>query len=263
MMIQLGASRAKKPVRDSELPGIRVIARAADILRTLGQHPEGLTIREIGALIGVPRSTVQRIVDALDRENLVISASAASGVRLGPALIALAALVKKFDIVKMAGPVLRQLAKDFGETVDLAVLDRDKTVVVDQVAGTQPLQAVSFIGSTLPLYCSATGKAVLGALADDQLAKIRKSLKLEQRTKNTIVTWEKLEHEIERVRNRGIAVDREECFDGVCAVGAALLGRTGEVAAISIVVPRERFIPTEETLATTLADRCRSLQRRI
>ena len=150
-----------------------------------------------------------------------------------------------------------------GETVDLAVLDRDKTVVVDQVAGIHPLRAVSFIGSTLPLYCSATGKAVLGVLTDDQLGKLRKSIKLEPRTRHTIVSWEKLEREIERIRSKGIAYDHEECFEGICAVGAALLGPTGEIAAVSIPVPRERFVTMEETLAATLIERCRNLQRRI
>lgn len=261
--MRLGVSRLARSSTSPEQSGVRVIARAAEILRALGQHPEGLSIREIAGLIGVPRSTVQRIVDALDRENFVISASATSGVRLGPAFIGLAALVKKFDIVEMAGPIIRQLAKDVGETVDLAIMDRDKSVVVDQVAGIHPLRAVSYIGSTLPLHCSATGKAILGALSDEQLARVRRSLRLEKRTKNTILSWERLEREIDRVRKTGVAVDHEECFEGVCAVACALLGPTGEVAAISIVVPRERFLTAEVSFASTLVDHCRSLQRRI
>ena len=119
----------------AEPSGVQVIARAAAILRVLGQHSDGLTIRQISQLIGVPRSTVQRIVQALDNENLVISASATSGVRLGPALIGLAAVTTQFDLTKIAHPIMTQLTRDLGETISLAVLDNRKAVVVDQVPG--------------------------------------------------------------------------------------------------------------------------------
>ena len=247
---------------ESSSSGIRVIARAAEILRVLGQNPDGLSIREIGKSIGVPRSTVQRMVEALDKESLVISASINGGVRLGPGLIALAALAKPFNVVEIAYPVIRQLAKDLGETVDLTVLDRDQMVVVDQAPGIHPLRAVSYVGGTLPLHCTATGKAVLAVLSDEQLAKLRKTLKLEPRTKNTILQWEKLDRELQWIRKHGFAYDREESFEGICAVGVALVGRSGEFAALSVPVPSKRFADIEKVLISEVMDRCKQLQRR-
>jgi IclR family acetate operon transcriptional repressor len=249
--------------RESEYSGVRVIAKAAAVLRALGKHPEGLSIREIGKLIDVPRSTVQRIVDALDQENLVISASPTSGVKLGPALIALAALTQKFDILEIARPVMMQLVKDLGETVDLAVLDRDKAVVVEQVSGIHPLRAVSAVGDTLPLYCTASGKAILALLSDTELVKLRSRLELLPRTRNTLTSWDKLDEQIRSIRRHGFSVDREECFAGISAVGAAFRGPGEEIAVFSVPTPTDRFIASEKTMAKILLERCRMLQRRL
>ena len=243
--------------------GIRVIARAADILRALSKHPDGLTLGEIGQLVGLPHSTVQRIVKALDDVNLVIAASPAGGVRLGPALLALASSAKQFSIVKFVRPLIVQLSKDTGETVDLAVLGTDKAVVVDQIAGTHPLLAVSATGSSLLLHCSASGKALLASLPDKRLTRLKSRLPLPAVTRNTITTWARLELELESVRRTGIAIDREESFDGICAVATGVRGPGNEIAAISLPVPADRFRITEKSLIETLLGRSQALQRRI
>jgi IclR family transcriptional regulator, acetate operon repressor len=242
--------------------GIRVIARAADILKTLGQHPEGLTLREIANQVNLPRSTVQRIVKALDDANFVIAASPTSGVRLGPALTLLAGSAKQIDIVQICRPLLIKLNKDCGETVDFAVLGNDKAVVVDQIPGIHRLVAVTAIGSSLPLHASASGKALLAQLPAHELASLRKRYRLVQFTKNTLRDWAALEAELAQIRRDGIAYDQEECFAGIRCVAEAICGPNGEVGAVSIPVPGERFETTKDNLVQILRRRCGTMQRR-
>src|SRR3546814_8964560 len=71
---------------DRQHGGIQVIARTSRIMRALSAHPQGLSLGGIAAEVGLPRSTVQRIVTALVAENLLEPAGAAGGFRLGPAL---------------------------------------------------------------------------------------------------------------------------------------------------------------------------------
>ncbi len=248
---------------DQGSAGIRVIARAADILRALGKHQDGLTLGEIAQIVGLPRSTVQRIVKALEDVNLVIAASAAGGVRLGPALIALAASAKEFSIEEFARPIIQQLSRDTGETIDLAILGTDKAVVVDQIAGTHPLVAVSEKGSSLPLHCSASGKVLLAMMPQERLAKILSRLAFTPLTPNSAASRQQLEHEIEVVRRDGFAYDHEEFRLGICAVAAGIRGPGDEIAAISIPVPTDRFRATKDALARAILDRTQALQRRI
>lgn len=246
----------------SERSGIQVIARAAGVLRALERRPEGMSLGELAKAVSLPRSTVQRIVDALDSEGLVLAASSASGVRLGPALLALAAATR-FHIAEAARETLEALAKECGETVDLSLVDQDKVVFIDQVAGTHRLTAVSAIGVSFPLHSSANGKAVLAALPAPALAKLRRRLRLKPVTANTITAWARLDEEIDAVRKRGCAYDREENSYGISAVAVAIRSPSGEIAAISIPAPTQRFVETEERLAKTLLKHAGRLQQRL
>jgi len=259
MPINTHSTRKTRRSEDSRRLGIQVIARAASILRTLEHHPDGLTLGQIAGLVDLPRSTVQRIVDALDEENLVIAGATANGVRLGPALIALASAAK-LDFLELARPVLALISRDTGETVDLSVFDHDKVVFVDQIPGTHRLRAVSAVGISFPLHACAPGKAILAALPNHQIEKLRKRLKLARLTENTLHTWEQIDREIDWVRKHGMAFDREELSIGISAVGIAFRCPRGELAAISIPVPTQRFAAIETDLVKTLVERCQVLR---
>lgn len=245
---------------NQERQGIQVIARMASLLRALEHHPSGLSLGELAKAVGLPRSTVQRIVDALDNEGFVLAATSYSGVRLGPALLSLAASTR-FHIAEVARQTLGELAKECGETVDLSLIDQDKVVFIDQVAGTHRLAAVSAVGLSFSLHSSANGKAVLAAMADSDIEKLRRRVKLLPMTPHTITTWDGLLTEIAAVRKTGLAYDREENSLGISAVSAAIRSPSGELAAISIPVPTQRFVENETTLAQSLLKHVRKLQQ--
>src|SRR5271154_4648326 len=79
--------------RASDKSPIQVIARAAAVLRVLETAPEGLSLGAIAEALKLPRSTIQRIVGALEMESLAIGATPTGRVKLGPALLRLAAAV--------------------------------------------------------------------------------------------------------------------------------------------------------------------------
>ncbi len=249
------------PRRQEDHGGLQGIARGAVVLRLLARHPAGLSLREIGRLAEMPLATVQRLVTALSKENLLISASRNGGVRLGPGLIPLAAVAKQFDLVELARPFITALAKEVDETTDLSLFDREKAVVIEQFAGTQELRAVSAVGDSLPLYCTASGKALLAALSNDDLSKLRRRLRLESLTKNTIASWARLEHELATIRETGLALDNEEHRYGVCGVAVSLKGPNGEVIAVGIKAPIQRFRDCQKTMTRSLVKHCQTLQR--
>ncbi|CAB3961895.1 MULTISPECIES: IclR family transcriptional regulator [Burkholderia] len=250
---------AKSP---EERPAVQVIARAAAVLRALKAHPDGLSLGELAKLLALPRSTVQRIVDALHAENLVIAASLARGVRLGPALLPLAAAAK-FGFVDIARPTLQHISRECGETVDLSLLDADKVVFVDQVRGTHRLRAESDVGISFPLHSSAPGKAMLAAVPKDELEHFREVLRLGKLTPRTIDSWTELDAALAEIRRSGISSDLEENAEGICAIAASLRLPTGEFAAISIPVPTQRFMDIRGQLEALLLEQCDKLQQRL
>ncbi len=229
--------------------GVQVISRAADILRSLKNERKGLSLGRIAERVGLPRSTVQRIVNALHAERCVMAPSAAGGLQLSPEIQSLAE-AGRINIAEMIRPTLTELAKKTGETVDLAVYRQDHMVFVDQVVGTQRLRTVSAVGETFPLSTTANGKAALAMLSDDISASlIARELKEATGPKRPL---SEIIREIEQVRTDRLALDVNEHTDGISAVGAAFRDPSGLVYAISIPVPSHRFDGRKDQLCAAL-----------
>jgi IclR family transcriptional regulator, acetate operon repressor len=237
-----------KPANDKNQ--VQVIARAAAILRALEDEPLGLSLGQIAQRVGLARSTVQRIVAALETEKLLIAASPMGRVRLGPTILRLAASVRT-DFASLARPFLVQLSNELRETVDLAIVKRDHLVFIDQVTGSQRLRTVSAVGESFPLYCTANGKAYLAQLDEDDVEKLI-GRNFEARTPNTLRSLPALMAELKQVRKTGVAFDREEHTIGISAAGVALRDVLGNYVAISVPVPTPRFTAHQRTIADSL-----------
>jgi len=236
--------------QDARGGGIQVIARAAHMLRLLQAHPGGLTQAEIGERLGMARSTVSRILSALDDEGLVASRGARGPYRLGPEIARMAGTAR-LGVVMDVHPFMEELSRELEETVDLSILDGDRATFVDQVVSAHRLRAISAVGESFPLYCCANGKALLANLSPEQQAQAVPS-RLARLTANTITTPAALRKELERIRVEGIAYDREEQTEGICAVGAVLRGVSEQMVAVSVPVPAQRFYRRESELAEAL-----------
>jgi DNA-binding IclR family transcriptional regulator len=245
----------------TEKSQVQVIARAAAIMRALEHEPAGLSLGQIAERVGLARSTVQRIVAALEAEKLLMAASPAGRVRLGPALLRLAASVEN-DVVMLARPLLIALSAELGETVDLATVKGDHLVFIDQVVGSQRLRAVSAVGESFPLYCTANGKACLAALDDADVARLVGG-GMPARTPCTKTRLDALLAELVHIRATGVAFDREEHTEGICAAGAALRDRLGNQVAISVPVPAQRFAGREAMIAKRLEATREALHERL
>jgi DNA-binding IclR family transcriptional regulator len=237
---------------------VQVIARAASILRALEDQTAGLSLGQIAERVNLARSTVQRIVAALEAEKLVIAASPAGRVRLGPTILRLASSVRT-DFVAVARPFLVKLSHQLRETVDLATIKKDHLVFTDQVIGSQRLRTVSAVGETFPLYCTANGKAYLAELDDDAVMRLIGKT-FERRTPKTLTRLADLIKDLRQVRQAGVAFDREEHTLGICAAGVALRDLLGNYVAISVPVPAPRFYDHQGLIAERLLATKRSLQ---
>ncbi|MEZ5889355.1 MAG: IclR family transcriptional regulator [Xanthobacteraceae bacterium] len=237
---------------------VQVIARAASILRALEDQPQGLSLGQIAQHVQLARSTVQRIVAALEAEGLLIAASPNGRVRLGPGIMRLATSVQT-DFVSIARPFLARLSGELRETVDLAVAKRDHLVFIDQVIGSQRLRTVSAVGEKFPLYCTANGKAYLAKLEDKAIeALIGRTFVA--RTPSTYTSLNRLLKDLERVRETGVAYDREEHTLGICAAGIAMRDLLGNCVAISVPVPTQRYVSHQADIADRLLATKRALE---
>ena len=215
--------------------GIQVIARAAAILRALGR--EGVSLGALAKQTGLPRSTVQRIVDALAAEDLVEAGE--SGVRLGWGLGRLAQLAQS-DIVLAARPHLEALFEATHESVDLSTRQGGEVSFLDRIVSDQELRVVPITDKPRPLHAMANGKALLCAMSDAEVTRLLQH-KLLALTPHTITTLPALLAELAAARASGLTVDRAEHALGVCALGTAIRVAGLPALAISVAAPAARF----------------------
>ena len=231
--------------------GIRVISRAAEILRALNDESRGLSIGQIASQVNLPRSTVQRIVGALKVEGFVIDGPGESQIRIGPAFFSIAA-ASLSDFKDPIRPYLEELCDELNETVDLSILSGSSVVFLDQCSSQRKgLVAVSEVGARFPAHACAPGKCLLAEIDESSLAHLLQQ-ELEKLTNSTITDIRAFQEELQKVRVDGIAIDRQEHTEGISAVSAVISNLPRGTAAISIPMPTQRFEGNEERYTQAL-----------
>ena len=156
----------------SDRGGVQVVRRTALILRALRDESNGLTLSQIATRVGLARSTVYRLIAALEQERFVVAASKGRGYRLGPGLASLTVAATR-DLTALIHPYLAALSSELNETVDLVVLEQESVLFIDRViAPSRDLFVQSHVGAVMPTHSTAPGKALLATLPDSEVERL-------------------------------------------------------------------------------------------
>jgi DNA-binding IclR family transcriptional regulator len=194
---------------------------------------------ELAAAVGIPERDVEPPVAALERHGLVRRDGPGASVRPGPAALRFARSgVGRADLVEHAGPSMRRLADESGETVNLMVPTAGGTEAIAQEDGRHLLGATNWLGRDVPDHASAAGKVFL-AHGVSPIAP-----RLEQLTPRTLADPAALAEDLEAVRERGYATLVDELEPGLSVVAAPVFDAGGDVvAALAVSGPTTRLPP--------------------
>jgi IclR family acetate operon transcriptional repressor len=221
---------------------VRSVERAIALIELLGQRgAAGVT--ELAQVIGVHKSTVFRLLLTLQRRGLVEQSSRTGKYRLGRGLVNLAAAASTdLDLRARAAPLCSALAEEVGETVNLAVLDGDQTLNIDEFTVSASVVGVSWLGQRAPWYCTATGKVLLAHASHPVRARVLATPRTPL-TSRSVVDGSVLEAQLRNARSQGYARAEEELEDGLNAVAAPVCRDIEVIAALSIAGPSYRVSP--------------------
>src|SRR3954466_12566395 len=192
------------------------VTRAALILEVLAQasgDPMGPS--ELARRLGLPKSSIANVCGALAEAGFVRRVG--TGFTLGRRLAGLGgAYLATVDQVQEFHDAVRQLPTGSEETVQFAVLDGLEVPSPPGPAGRQPVRLTSGIGRRLPAFSTATGKAALASLSEDDLARRLAGLTtLPRVTRKGHATVDELRADLDEIRVRGYAIDDEQTMEGV------------------------------------------------
>lgn len=225
--------------------GIQVIARAGSIMRALGNNPRGLSLAAIAQAVDLPRSTVQRIINALLEEQLVEALGPNGGYRLGPALGQLINHSKS-DIISLVQPFMIELSEQLQESTCLSHLVGDKISVINRHIAERELRVVFPIGTQAPAFASSAGRMLLAGKDEHTIGQLYQE-PLPQFTDKT-PDLAALQVQLQSARRDGYNIDYDEYILGVSSFSVTLHTYMG-LYALTVVVPSARANRAAEIIA--------------
>lgn len=217
--------------------------KAIDILVQLGQVPEGMSLPDISLLVGQPKSTMHRLLTALEGRRFVRYEADTRLWKIGvEAFVVGSAFLRNRDVSALARPFMQGLVNDSGETASLYIEDDGEIVCISQIESRQTMRVIARPGGRAKMHASGSGKAMLAHVGEPRLAEIIERHGLPAATEKTIHTPQALRLNLEAARKQGYAVDDEEASLGIRCVAAPVFDTGHEViAALSISGPASRI----------------------
>lgn len=243
---------------------VQSVDRAIAVIEILSRDGVG-TVTDIARELGTNKSTVSRILTTLETRGVVEKSAETQRYRLGFAILTYASGVRTaLDLNQAARPACERLSRRVGETVNIAVLENDDVVNIQQVNFSTNRVNVDWTGSYVPLHATSSGKVFLAHLPEEHRERLLMG-PLQRFTPATITRPGRLRAELDRVRELGYATALEEFEVGLCALAAPIRDAEAEViAAISLSAPSVRMEQEQvETVAEVLLDAADDISRRL
>lgn len=227
------------------MAGVQSIERAFSILRALAVQPGGVT--DLSHRVGLPKSTVARLLGALEHEGAVEQIQAGGDYQLGAGIEDIAGGAQPGrNLVATARPFLIDLTERTGEASGLDTMDDGWVYFLDQVASPSDVQVRDWTGEWGQAHTVPAGIAML-AHVETGIIDAYMAQGLDQLTANTIENRADLDDRLQQARSAGYAWSFEEFADGINSVAAPVFGPNGVEAAIHLHGPAYRFPDPDNT----------------
>ena len=219
---------------------VQSVENALDILEILADLSVDATLPLLAERLGISRNKAFRLLATLEGRGLVLREEHSGIYRIGLNAVALAQrFIKGASLIRLAHPVMEELARRHDEAVYLTVMIGEEVLFLDMVDCGQSVKAAPLVGRKFPCFTNAAGKVIRALESGDLVEKFihRSRRKLAPEELN------RLESEIEEIRRKGVAVDCNGLGDGLIGVAVAVKDYAGKVVgAITVLGPAFRLL---------------------
>jgi len=213
------------------------LRKAFEVLELLAaRSPQGVT--ELAAALGMQKSGASRLLKALSGWGYVVQDLRRGQYRSGPRVLSLAErYVQDDELLRIAQPVMRELAQSTRASIHLGLVVADRMLVAAKEPSPETIQVQSRVGGFIVPHASALGKVLLAGLGERERAPfLRKPLS--RFTEHTVVEPRRIEQMLREIRRRGYALEAGEEHPGVGCIGVPIVGSADRwVAALSVSGP--------------------------
>lgn len=219
---------------------LKTVETAFDIVEAI-QELNGARVTELANHLGMSPSTVHGYLSTLEQHSYLTKEGDAYQIGLQFLNHGGYAQARKPGY-GLAAEKVEQLAKLTGERVQFVVENRGRGYYLHTATGENAVKADARIGKRTYLHDSAAGKSILAYSPQEYVERVLDWWGLPKLTEQTITDRAAFFVELENVRERGFALNKEETMNGLHAVGAPVKLSDGNVlGAFSISGPSNRL----------------------
>jgi DNA-binding IclR family transcriptional regulator len=212
------------------------VLKASQVLDVFAQSSSPLSLAELVRQLDMPKSTAHTICNTLVHLRLLTRLEGGQ-MALGPHLMSWAnAFLSRSEITQEFFAAWDEVSVLPQETITLSVLDGSSVVYIACRNGDRPLGVTFRTGMRLPAPFTATGKAMLSTLSDDEIRQVLDGPWPERLTSAGTPGLGTLFEQIGEIRRRGYSIDRGEVRDGMHCFGAPVFDSSGKSAVAGVAV---------------------------
>jgi DNA-binding IclR family transcriptional regulator len=230
-------SRAEASANRAASPGISAVLDVLDVLDRRGPA----TLTQLARETGTAKSTLHRVCTMMSERGWVARDPRSGYMELGPRVAWLARATPLSPLTAGFHGVARRIVARHNETTCLTVLDGHDSVFIAKEETTHAVRLVTAVGSRLPAFAAASGRAMLAYRPEDEVAALYGGCELVTPTGRRMDGLDELMEILREARRRGYAENVDETALGLHCL-AAPVGAPGRVvAAITLCVPSGRM----------------------
>ena len=223
---------------------VRAVDRALDILLCFTREEPTRSLTQIAESVHMSKTTVHRLLTTLETRRFINRDKDTGMYRLGFRIIEMASIVlQDMELRRWVQPYLKNLSEQYGETVDLSVLDGSHVIYLEVIESRQRVKLAAATGQRLPAYFTASGKALLAFAPEEQVKKILTENMAEHNgSGENGLTIPKAMEDLGKIAERGYSISEQEYEEHINAVAAPIFDADRHaVASIAIVGPSFRL----------------------
>lgn len=225
-----------------ERASIQSVDRALSLLLAIAELGGETTLTALSGRTGLNISTCHHLLATLARRGFVAKSIGRRGYMLGGRILYLSQACLQVELPRRAQRFIDRINQETGEAAHLCALQGDELVTILKREARHAVRVdAGALGKSSAAHATASGKAILAWLPEDEIARLVRVQGMRAFTATTITDYAVLMDELRQVRRHGFAMDREEFQPGVTCVGAAIRDHSGAViGALSASAPGMR-----------------------
>ncbi len=218
------------------------VGKAIDVLFAFNRERPSMSVEELCAELGLPRSTVYRLIATLRDKGVIQQKPGTDDYMLGARLLQVGDVIRlSLDLRHTALPFMQLLVRLSRETVVLVVPTDSQATYLEMIESPEPMRVIPSDGMSFPLHCGSTRRILLAHMSEAYRELYLRG-RLRRYTPGTIVDKTELRRDLAQILKTGYAVSNQEIYAGARSLAAPVRDAGDRVvASVGIVGPAQRL----------------------